>query len=196
MSSLDPSNRTNSIRFRTCGKQREVHLIDDNGPIPTGLRIEPGLNPNSHPVFLAFGDAYLADKVTMLLSMGESATVPVMGAVAKFLGRDQSSHPTGLSEHIAHLSEFYDDFRLGQLAASHAFSYSLFCATRRNAEANCIKFNASVNFEIELLLQSIRYLQGIYFFPPKLLSRLFGQRPTLAYCICDTNEPISIPETI
>jgi hypothetical protein len=190
MYSDEHPNRTRSVRFWTRGKRREVILIDGRRPIPTGFQIGPGLDPNKHPVLAAFRQAYVADKTTMLLSMGEAATVPVMGAISKFAGSNQSNLPTELRENIARLSQFYGDTCLGDLAASHTISYSWFCMARRDAKIGCIEFNASVNFEIDLLLQSIIYLKDIYFFPPKLLSRLFGPRPTLCDCNCGTTGPI------
>lgn len=113
----------------------------------------------------------------MLLSMGESASVPVMGAIEKYVSLAGVALSPQLDQHIDRLSEFYGPRHLGDLERSHAIAYSWFCISRRDAQTSSREFNASVNFEIDTLLRSISYLSARHFFPPKLLSRLFGPRP-------------------
>jgi hypothetical protein len=161
---------------------RGVHLIDRR-PIPTGIRIAPDLNPNRMPFFRALGDAYCADKVTMLISLGASSNVPVTGAIRKHVSRSEFARSPGFDDHIERLHAFYGKLLLGELERSHAIAYSWFCMLRRDDRISCHEFNASVNFEIDLLLQSITYLNERYRLPPRLLSRLFGPRPPTSFFV-------------
>jgi hypothetical protein len=165
--------RQRNVRFRIKGERREVVLIDGNCPIPIGLMVAPHQDPNLHPVLQTFRDAYANDRVTMLLAMGESATVPVIGAIEKF--GDEASNIYGLDSRIARLSEFYGGKRFGDLASSHAISYSWFRMTKDPKGSPAP--HMQVDLDIDVLHETVRYLQTKYFFRPALLSRIFGPRP-------------------
>ena len=151
-------------------------LIDGNRPIPIGLMVAPHQDPNLHPALQAFRDAYAVDRVTLLLAMGEAATVPVIGAIEKFA--DEASNAYGIDGRIARLSEFYGDKRFGDLASSHAISYSWFRITKDPKGSP--DSHIQVNLDIDVLHDTVRHLQTKYLFRPALLSRIFGPRPPIS----------------